>query len=338
MISKKWIDIVTIGRLCAGLALAAVTILFSALPAAAQHYPSRPVTIIVPYGAGGGVSINTMTLAPYLEKALGQKVLVEHRAGAGGVTGTTIGAFAKPDGYTLTMVSSGIAYAPWLTPGVKYNPDSFAYIGQVSFVPNFLAVNAASPYKTLKDLVAAMKAKPGQLAVGKEQGWPSPDVAFAVFSAQAGVKAKLVTGYKGGAARLAALMGNHLDFSFNNVNELLPQVGGDKVRILAASAPQRSTFIPNVPTFRELGYDVSVGVWRTLAAPKDTPKPVLDVLRKALKKALAMPGIAADFKKVGLTIDYLDADATRKLIHTEYVDAGKLFTKLGLNIKTKKAH
>ena len=336
MISKKWIGAVTIGRLGAGLALTAATVLFSALPAAAQHYPSRPVTIIVPYGAGGGVSINTMTLAPYLEKALGQKVLVEHRAGAGGVTGSTIGAFAKPDGYTLTMVSSGIAYAPWLTPGVKYNPDSYAYIGQVSFVPNFIAVNAASPYKTLKDLVAAMKAKPGELAVGKEQGWPSPDVALAVFSARAGVKAKLVTGYKGGAARLAALMGNHLDLSFNNVNELLPQVGGDKVRILAASAPTRSTFIPDVPTFRELGYDVSVGVWRTLAAPKDTPKPVLDVLRKALKKALAMPGIATDFKKVGLTIDYLDADATRKLIHTEYEEAGKLFTELGINLKTKK--
>ena len=325
-----------IGRLAAGLAVAATAILFSTLPATAADYPSRPVTIIVPYGAGGGVSINTMTLAPYLEKALGQKVLVEHRAGAGGVTGSTLGAFAKPDGYTLTMVSSGIAYAPWLTPGVKYNPDSYAYIGQVSFVPNFVAVNAASPYKTLKDLIAAMKAKPGELAVGKEQGWPSPDVALAVFSARAGVKAKLVTGYKGGAARLAALMGNHLDLSFNNVNELLPQVGGDKVRILAASAPERSKFIPDVPTFRELGYDVSVGVWRTLAAPKDTPKPVLDVLRKALKQALEMPGIAEDFKKVGLTVDYLDADATKKLIDTEYEEAGKLFTQLGLNLKTKK--
>jgi putative tricarboxylic transport membrane protein len=336
MKSNNKISLVAVGRLAAGLAMAATAVVCSALPAAAADYPSRPVTIIVPYGAGGGVSINTMALAPYLEKALKQKVLVEHRAGAGGVTGSTLGAFAKPDGYTLTMVSSGIAYAPWLTPGVKYNPDSYAYIGQVSFVPNFLAVNAASPYKTLKDLIAAMKAKPGELAVGKEQGWPSPDVALAVFSARAGVKAKLVTGYKGGAARLAALMGNHLDLSFNNVNELLPQVGGDKVRILAASAPERSKFIPDVPTFRELGYDVSVGVWRTLAAPKDTPKPVLDVLRKALKQALEMPGIAEDFKKVGLTIDYLDAEATQKLIHTEYEEAGTLFTELGINLKTKK--
>ena len=192
MISKKRTGIVAIGRLGAGLALIAAMVFSAALSAAAQDYPSRPVTIIVPYGAGGGVSINAMQLAPYLEKALKQKVLVEHRAGAGGVTGTTVGAYAKPDGYTLTMVSSGIAYAPWLTPGVKYNPDSFAYIGQVSFVPNFLAVNAASPYKTLKDLVAAMKAKPGELAVGKEQGWPSPDVALAIFSARAGVKAKTV--------------------------------------------------------------------------------------------------------------------------------------------------
>jgi len=336
MKSENRISLVAVGRLVAGLAIAATAIIISVLSAAAADYPSRPVTIIVPYGAGGGVSINTMTLAPYLEKALKQKVLVEHRAGAGGVTGSTLGAFAKPDGYTLTMVSSGIAYAPWLTPGVKYNPDSYAYIGQVSFVPNFLAVNAASPYKTLKELIAAMKAKPGELAVGKEQGWPSPDVSMAVFSARAGVKAKNVSGYKGGAARLAALMGNHLDLSFNNVNELLPQVGGDKVRILAASAPERSKFIPDVPTFRELGYDVSVGVWRTLAAPKDTPKPVLDVLRKALKEALALPGVAEDFKKVGLAIDYLDADATNKLIHTEYKDAGKLFTELGINLKAKK--
>jgi len=306
-------------------------------PVAAADYPSRPVTIVVPYGPGGGVGINTRALAPHLEKALGQKVLVVHRTGAGGVTGHTIGAFAKPDGYTLTMVSTGIAAAPWLVPGVKFTPEDYAYIGQVSFVPNFLIVAKDSPYKTVSDLVAAMKKAPGEFPAGMTNGWPSSTIAQVMFLDQAGVEAKVVPGFKGGASKMAALLGHHISFSFNNVNEVLPQVGeGGKIRVLAACALERSPFLPDVPTFKELGMNVTLGVWRTLAAPKDTPQEILDTLNAALVKALNTPELKADFKKVGLTVDYLNPQDTRELVMQQYQDLGRLFTKLGINVKTKK--
>jgi tripartite-type tricarboxylate transporter receptor subunit TctC len=142
--------------------------------ARADDYPSRPVTMIVPYGPGGGVSINARALQPYYEKTLGTRVIVENREGAGGITGYTVGAFAKPDGYTITMVSPAITASPWLVPNVRFTPEDYAFIGQVSFVPNMLVVNADSPFQTLKDLVDAMKAEPGEISTGSRQAGQVP--------------------------------------------------------------------------------------------------------------------------------------------------------------------
>jgi tripartite-type tricarboxylate transporter receptor subunit TctC len=288
--------------------------------AMAAGYPMRPINLIVPYGPGGGVGINARALQPYLEKQLNQTIL---------------GAHARPDGYTLTMVTSSITAAPWLIPHVDYTPEDYSYIGQVTFVPNMLIVNADSPYHTLADLIAAMKQKPGELATGFESSWPSPDVAQAVFFARAGVKGKVVPGFGGGAERIASLLGNHLDFSFNNLNETLPLYQAQRIRVLAISGAIRVPDMPEVPTFRELGFDVAIGVWRTLAGPKGLPAPVVQTLTNALKTALQDPTLKTDFAKVGLSTDYLDPDATRALVMREYAALGKLFTELGINIKTK---
>ena len=318
-----------------GLLLAAPALLATRGAAKADDFPSRPVMIIVPYGAGGGVSINARALAPYLEKTLGTRVLVENREGAGGITGHTAGALAKPDGYTLTMVSPAICASPWLVPNVRFTPESFAFIGQVSFVPNMLAVSADSKFQTLKDLVDAMRAAPDTLSTGMEAGWPSSSVADLVFLSKAGVKAKVVPGFKGGAEKIAAVLGGHLDFSVNNTQEVMPLYEAKRIRILAMVAPDRSPLFPDVPTFRELGYDVTTGVWRTLAAPKDTPQPVLDKLAAALKAALQLPELKDDFAKVQLTVDYLDPAAARARAMAEYDAYGKLFTTMGINVKTK---
>ncbi len=301
----------------------------------ADAFPSRPVTIIVPYGPGGGVSINAQALAPHYEKALGVRVLVENREGAGGLIGYTFGAFAKPDGYIVTMVSPAIVASPWLVPNVRFTPEDFAYIGQVSFVPNMLVVNADSPYHTLKDLVDAIKAKPGEISTGIEASWPSPSVCVVLFLKQADAKAKTVPGFKGGAERIATLLGGHLDFSVNNTQEVMPLYQAKKVRVLAMAAPQRSALFPEVPTFREQGYDVTTGVWRSLAVPKATPQPIQDKLAAALKEAMADPALKKDFEKVELTVDYLDPAATRAAVMAEYAEFDKLFTELGMNVKHK---
>lgn len=319
----------------AGLLFGAPAWLATRHAARADEYPSRPVVIIVPYGAGGGVSINARALAPYLEKTLGTSVLVENREGAGGISGHTAGALAKPDGYTLTMVSPAICASPWLVPNVRFTPEDFAYIGQVSFVPNMLVVAADSRFRTLKDLVDAMRAEPDKIATGMEAGWPSSTVAAAVLLAKADAKAKVVPGFKGGAEKIAAVLGGHLDFSVNNTQEVMPLFEAKRIRILAMAAPERSPLFPDVPTFRELGYDVAMGVWRTLAAPKATPQPVLDKLTQALRAALQLPGLREDFAKVQLTVDYLDPDAARARAMAEYEEYGKLFTSMGINVKTK---
>jgi tripartite-type tricarboxylate transporter receptor subunit TctC len=303
--------------------------------ARADDYPSRPVTMIVPYGPGGGVSINARALQPYYEKTLGTRIIVENREGAGGITGYTVGAFAKPDGYTVTMISPAITASPWLVPNVRFTPDDYAYIGQVSFVPNMLVVNAESPFKTLKDLVAAMKAKPGEISTGLEASWPSSSVCGALFLAESGCKAKVVPGFKGGAEKIAAVLGGHLDFSVNNTQEVMPLYQAKRIRVLAMAAPQRSSFFPEVPTFREEGYDLTTGVWRSIAVPKATPQPIQDKLATALKQAMSDPALKRDFEKVELTVDYLDPAATRAAIMAEYAEFDKLFTKLGMNVKHK---
>jgi tripartite-type tricarboxylate transporter receptor subunit TctC len=301
----------------------------------ADDYPSRPVTMIVPYGPGGGVSINARALQPYYEKALGTRIIVENRDGAGGITGYTTGAFAKADGYTITMVTPAITASPWLVPNVRFSPDDYAYIGQVSFVPNMLIVNADSPFKTLKDLVDAMKAKPGEISTGLEASWPSSSVCEALFLALSGCKAKVVPGFKGGAEKVAAVLGGHLDFSCQNAQEVMSLYQAKRLRVLAMAAPDRSSFFPEVPTFRQQGYDVTTGVWRSIAVPKATPQPIQDKLSAALKQALADPNLKPDFEKVQLTIDYLDPTATRGAVMAEYAEFDKLFTQLGMNVKHK---
>ena len=314
----------------------AATLAAPSIVRAADTFPSHPVTIVVPYGPGGGLSINARALVPYWEKTLGARLLLEHREGAGGITGYTYGAFAKPDGYTLTMVSPAITASPWLVPNVRFTADDFTYIGQVSFVPNMLVVNAESPFKTLKDLVDTMKARPGEISTGMEASWPSSSVCAALFFNAAGVKAKVVPGFKGGAEKIASVLGGHLDFAINNTQEVMPLYQGKRIRVLAMAAPQRSSFFPEVPTFRELGYNVTTGVWRTMAAPKGTPQPILDKLASSMKQALDDPALKPDFEKVELSVDYLDPAATRAAITAEYNAFDKLFTELGMNVKHNK--
>lgn len=300
---------------------------------AQDSYPERPVTIVVPYGPGGGVGINTRALAPHLAEALGVEVVVEHRTGAGGVVGHTYGAVADPDGYTLTMVSPGIVAAPLLVDGVEFSPDSYDYIGQVTFVPNLLAVASDAQWESVDELVAYMQEHPGEVSAGATNGWPSSDVALAVFAAQAGVEPLMVTGMSGGAEKLAGVLGGTLDIVMGNINELLPQHEAGTVRILAAAALERSPLLPDVPTFREEGYNVTTGVWRTLAAPAGTPQEILDTVNAALQEALASEALADDFEQAALTIDYLPPDETRELVMEQYDDLSQIFSELGLNVQ-----
>ncbi len=192
-----------------------------------------------------------------------------------------------------------------------------------------------SPYQTLKDLVDAMKAEAGRDLDGDRGELAEFERVRGVVPGDLRLKAKVVPGFKGGAEKIAAVLGGHLDFSVNNTQEVMPLYQAKRIRVLAMAAQQRSPLFPEVPTFREQGYDVTPGVWRSIAVPKATPQPVQDKLAAALKQALSDPALQQDFAKVELTVDYLDPAATRAAIMAEYAEFDTLFTKLGMNVKQK---
>lgn len=299
----------------------------------AAGYPSHPVTIIVPYAAGGGVDLTARALAPVLQKYLGKTVVVSDVSGAGGITGTSQAATSKPDGYTLFFDSPGIVDAPWTVKGVTFGPKSFEYIGQVTDIPDYLDVKASSQFKTLGQLVSYAKQHPGTLKAPMVSGWPSTAVELVDFEHLAGVQFKTVTGYTGGPAELEAALAGQTDMSFNNTGEILADVKAGDVRILGVSSPTRSSFFPTAPTFKEQGYNVTEGVWQGLAAPAGTPKPIINKISAALAKSVKDPSLASAFKKIGISVDYLDAASTTKEINAQYVSDGKLFQQIGVAVK-----
>ena len=303
-------------------------------PAFAQaSFPTRPISIVVPFAAGGAADISARLLAQPLQKSWGQTVLIRNLVGSGGIVGERQAATAAPDGYTLFLATNSLVDAPWTVSGVTVKPDDFTYLGQINSTPNYLVVRADSPLKSVADVVAQAKKTPGQLAIGSTASWGSQDIARARFERAAGVKFKVIEGFANGPAMLNGLLAGTLDISFNNVSESLPHIEGGKVRALACTGAVRSPFNPDVKTFRELGFDVVVTVWRALAAPAAVPKPTLAVLASGLEKALTDPALITDFKKAGQTVDYLDPQATEKFVMHEYEQEGNLFKQLGIAVQ-----
>jgi tripartite-type tricarboxylate transporter receptor subunit TctC len=316
----------------AALVFAASTALM-ALPtasAAVPKYPTRPIEIIVPYAAGGGVDQTARALAPILQQELKVPVIVSDIPGAGSITGTSVASDSVADGYTLFFDSPGIIDAPWIEKGVPFGPQSFKYVGQITYIPNYLDVPVTSPFKTLKQLVAYARKHPNKLKAPFTAGWPSTDVMGAEFAYDAHLKFTTVSGFTGGPAELLSALAGRTSFSYNNTGEVLSDVRAGKVRILATSAPKRSPIFPKVPTFEQQGYPVAVGVWQGLAAPAKTPQYVMNVLDKALAEAAKSPELKANFAKIGITVDYLNSVQTTKLIYSEYKSDGQLFKRLGV--------
>ena len=298
--------------------------------AAAPQYPVRPIEIIVPYAAGGGVDQTARALAPVLQAELKVPVIVADIPGAGGITGTSTAADSVADGYTLFLDSPGIVDAPWIIKGVPFGPQSFKYIGQITYIPNYLVVGTSSPFKNLKQLVAYGHKHPGALKAPFTAGWPSTDVMGAEFAYVAHLKFTTVSGFSGGPAELISAIAGRTSFSYNNTGEVLSDYQAGKVRILATSAPKRSPIFPKVPTFTQQGFPVAVGVWQGLAAPAKTPAYALRVLDKALAEAARSPQLKANFAKIGITVDYMDSVQTTKTIYADYKADGSLFKRLGV--------
>jgi tripartite-type tricarboxylate transporter receptor subunit TctC len=273
-----------------------IALLFSAacfigLARAQANYPSKPINLIVPYGAGGSADSRSRQLAQKMSLILKQPIVVDNKPGAGGNIGTEFVARSAPDGYTIGMGNfAPMAVNKTLFGNLRYDPETdISPIILIEKGPLVLVVHPNSPYKTIQDIVRAAKAKPGTLTFSSGGIGGSHQLSAELFMQNAGIKMIHVP-YKSGSAGLTDLMGGNVDMMFDQMYSAVPSIKADKLRPIAITSKKRSPLLPNVPSFAEVGYPkVEVLNWQGFIAPAKTPKPIIDKLNAAANEALKDP-------------------------------------------------
>jgi tripartite-type tricarboxylate transporter receptor subunit TctC len=296
-------------RLC----LLLLVLSFSA--GAQDAYPSKPVTMIVPFPPGGVADIVGRPLAASMEKTLKQPIIVTNRTGAGGAVGMAAAAKAPADGYTILMALSSISIFP-VSDRIngkqpQYELADFAPIALVTADPTVLVVRADSPYQTLKDFVAAAKADPGKINYSSSGVYGTLHVAMEIFANAAGIKLFHVP-YQGGGPALTALLGGQVEALASGPAPAAAQMKGGKVRALASWSTERLKLLPEIPTFKELGYDAEFYIWSGVFVPASTPEPVVTRLRQAVRESANAADFRAAMDKAATPVSYLDAPEFRK--------------------------
>ncbi len=255
----------------------------------AQNYPTRNITMIVPFAAGGPTDVVARIVSDHMSKTLGQQIIVENVAGAGGTTGITRGAQATPDGYTIMMGHMGThGAAPALYPNIKYDPTKdFEPIGMAAGTPILIVAKKNFPANTLQEFVTYVKANGDKLNQAHAGIGSVSHTTCLMLNVMLGVKPTLVP-YSGTGPALNDLVGGQVDFMCDQIVNLVPQVQANTIKAFAVATPDRSPALPNLPTTKEAGLpDYQVSAWNAVFAPKNTPKPVVDKLNDALAKALS---------------------------------------------------
>jgi tripartite-type tricarboxylate transporter receptor subunit TctC len=274
------------------LPVVAIATLISPLTSSAQSsYPNKPINFIVPYGAGGGADSRSRQIAQKMSVILKQPIIVDNKPGAGGNIGTEFISRAAPDGYTIGMGNfAPMAVNKTLFGNLRYDPETdLTPIVLIEKGPLVLVVNPASPYKTVKEIVDAAKAKPGALTFSSGGIGGSHQLSAELFKQSAGIDMIHVP-YKSGSAGLTDLMAGNVTMMFDQMYSAMPSIKADKLRPIAITSKKRSPLLPNVPSFSEVGYPkVEVLNWQGLIAPKGTPKAIIDKLNAAANEALKDP-------------------------------------------------
>jgi tripartite-type tricarboxylate transporter receptor subunit TctC len=273
-------------------ALSALVLAASA-PALAQEYPSRPVTVVVAFSAGGNNDLRARQLAAPVGAALGQTVITENKPGASGNIGHDFVARATPDGYTLGIGAMGpLTVNPSLFPKMTFDPaKDLVPVVLIERAPLVLVTRADKPFRNLADVLAAAKAKPGSLTVGNAGLGGAHHLSAELLEDAAKIQVVAVP-YKGGGPAATALLSGEIDMMFEQTYAALPSIQAGKIRALAVTSEKRLPSLPDVPTMTELGYpQVTVSNWLGVVAPKGTPPAVIKRVNEAYNKALALPDI-----------------------------------------------
>jgi tripartite-type tricarboxylate transporter receptor subunit TctC len=309
--------LVAAGALCA-----------AAVAAPAQQYPARPITILCWSAAGSPVDIYARTMARLLAAELGQNVVVDNRTGGSGIVMVNLLLRAPADGYTLAANTITLA-ALFGEQGATFKPDDLQLIARSQVDPYGLIVHASTPFKTIDELVAFARKKPGYLNVGGPFAMSGHRVAWELLADKARFKATWVP-YQGGGPALTAVAGGHVDAAATNPGNVKPLLNAGKVRVLAVSSEKRIEDFPDVPTYKERGWDLVRYQWRGVMAKAGTPKPVVDRLAAAVQKAQQTPEWHKYLRQVTQLDGYQGPDAFRAQLLQDMQEMEAVKKKLGL--------
>jgi tripartite-type tricarboxylate transporter receptor subunit TctC len=296
--------------------------IFAAAARAQEPWPQRSITMIVPFPAGGQADLAARPVAAALERILGRPVVVDNRGGGGGgAVGNAAAARAVPDGYTLVTTLSSLAVLPeadrLFGREPAYEVSQFTPIARILADPTLLAVPAAAPWKSLQDFIDDAKQRPGLIPYGSSGPYGTLHIAMEMFAAAAGIKLQHVP-YRGAAPALLGLLSGSVQALASAPGVLKPQVEAGKIRVLANWGADRVASFPNVPTFRQLGFqDVEFYIWAGLFAPRGVPEPVVARLRAAMRRAMEDPETVKVFVAAGSDPAYLDAPEFTRFVEAD---------------------
>lgn len=316
-------------------AVVAVGTVLASTTAGAQPYPSKPVTIVVPFSPGGGTDIGARLIAQKLTVKWGQTVIVDNRAGAGGLVGADLVAKAKPDGYTLLVGNVGTqAINQSLYAKMPYNADTaFAPISMIADLPFVMLASPAVPAKTPREFIALAKADPGKRTYASSGQGGSPHLTAEIFQTAAGVKLTHVP-YKGGGPAMTDLMAGHVDILFASILEGSGHVKAGKLKALAISSATRSPALPDVPTLAEAGVPNSEsGSWIAMFAPSGTPQAIIDKIAADIKEAVALPESRQILISQGATPHSTTPAELKAIIDRDHARYGKVIQERAIKVE-----
>lgn len=301
--------------------------LLASLPAVPQSYPGKAVTFIVPFPPGGRTDLTARAVGQFLKDELGQPIVIVNKAGASGVLGAKEVAAAAPDGYTLGFFSTGFLTTQYTVP-TPTDVKEYELVALINFDPAAVAASAAKGWKSVPEVLAAAKAKPGSVRVGINPG-SSAHIFAAAFCNVAGLEVTYVP-FKGGAERAAAIAGGHIDLDFDIVAAMKPMRDAGKLRILGIAAESRSPLYPDLATLREQGVDLALYSWHGVFAPKGTPMNVLAVLEAALDKVSRNAQFIQQMHAALLGVRYMNRAEFIRFFQAQDSQFKPLIQKLGL--------
>ncbi len=298
--------------------LATMLMLSLALPLAAgaqEPFPARPISLVAPFPPGGVADLMARPVAAAMEKVLKSPVVVVNKTGAAGAVGMSFVANSKPDGYTLLMALSSISIIPeadkLFDRKPAYTMDQLTPIALISADPTIFVVRADRPWKSVKEFVDDAKKRPEQISYSSSGVYGTLHMAMEMLSHAAGITLKHVP-YAGAGPALTAILGGHVDALASGPAVVLPHIKAGKLRPLAGWGAKRVAALPDLPTFKELGYDIEFYIWAGMFAPTGTPEPILRKLRDTVRQAVQEPDFKAAMSKLETPIAYMDAPEFQK--------------------------